>query len=57
MFTVLRVYSDNSFFTENCDSISNALSAAAIYLEDPDCISVTIWAHDTDIVYLDYWRN
>lgn len=57
MFTILRVYSDNSSFTEHCDSISNALSAAAIYLEDPDCISVKIWAHDTGIVYLDYWRN
>lgn len=57
MFTILRVYSDCSTVTETTDNIIRALSACAIYLEDPDCISVKIWRTKDGTFILDYYRE
>lgn len=57
MFIILRVYSDNATACEHSDTFISALSACAIYLEDPDCISIKIWDTTTGTIYLDYWRD
>lgn len=57
MYQILRVYDDQTAATERTDVFTHALSACAIYLEDPSCISVKIWDVDTGKIILDYWRE
>lgn len=53
-YQIIRLYSDLSCATEHCDSITRALTAAAIYLEDPDCIMVKIYDIQAEKFVLDY---
>ena len=58
MYIILRVYDDCSSATERAEQITGALSAAAIYLEDPSCVSVKIWrAANPNEIILDYYRE
>lgn len=55
-YTIVRRYNDSehSIF-EFCDDICAALSAASIYLSDPNCIICEIW--DDENLILDYIRE
>lgn len=63
MYTIHTAYKDSTGFfvkVEHADSISSALSAAAIYLEDPSCFMVKIWKANGDNdgeFILNYWRE
>lgn len=56
MYTILRTYNDLTSYTESTNNISSALSAAAIYLEDEYCFTVTIWETASRKIILDYHR-
>ncbi len=56
-YQLIRVYNDLASTTESSDSITTLLSAAAIYLEDPDCITVEIIDRINDKVILDFVRE
>lgn len=56
LITVLRVYRDCVASTEFCEDICEALRAAEIYLQDPDCISVKFWNTETGLIFFDYDR-
>lgn len=55
-YMVIRAYNDITSGTEKTDSISSALSACAIYLEDSDCFTVKIVDCETGKLILDYVR-
>ena len=57
MFSVMRIYDDGVSGTEATLTISNALVACSIYLEDPECIGVKIWDSETGEILFDYWRE
>lgn len=57
MYQVIRAYNDCSCMSEHTDSITSALSAAAIYLEDPDCLTVKIYDTRDKKFVLDYYRD
>jgi len=60
MYTIHTGYEDSTGFfvkVEHADSISSALSAAAIYLEDPSCFTVKIWKTNDGKFIVDYWRE
>lgn len=54
MYTILRVYNDFSSCTEQTDSLSDALSACAIYVNIPDLIDLKIWETATGNFIFDY---
>lgn len=65
MFTVYRAYKTPTYdtdcsvavWTESAATMSAALTACAIYLEDPDCVNVKIWRRGPDGEMLfDYWQ-
>lgn len=57
MYQVIRGYNDFTSMTEHTDSITSALTAAAIYLEDPDCFTVKIYDVKNEKIVLDYYRD
>ena len=57
MYQIIRGYNDFTSMTERTDSITRALSAAAIYLEDPDCFTVKIFDEKNEKIVLDYYRD
>lgn len=57
MYTIFRTYDDCTTHTEYADDISSALSAAAIYLEDPSCIIVKIVKTSSEKLFLNYYRG
>lgn len=57
MYQVIRAYSDFTSMTEHTDSITSALSAAAIYLEDPDCVRMIVYDTKTGKTIVDYQRG
>lgn len=57
MFTILRIYPHYEVSTERTDNISQALSACAIYLEDPNCEGVKIWNNINGEIILEFWRD
>lgn len=65
MFTIYRVYKESTYDTdgtistykEHTNTISAALTACALYLEDPDCVHVEIWRHNPCERLFDYWRE
>ncbi len=57
MYQVIRAYNDCSCMSEHTDSITSALSAAAIYLEDPDCLTVKIYDTRDKKFILDYYKD
>jgi hypothetical protein len=56
-YQITRTYKDSQFFTENVDNIASAFAAAAIYLEDPDCISIMIMNAETHCIIVNYWAE
>ena len=54
MYTILRVYDDFSSCTEKTNSLSDALSACAIYVKIPDLINLKIWETETGNFIFDY---
>lgn len=67
MFTVYRAYkafnyeTDGSItvITEPANTMPAALTACAIYLEDPECVNVKIWRRGgpSDEILFDYWQE
>lgn len=57
MYQVIRAYNDFTSASEHTDSIINALTAAAIYLEDPDCFTVKIVDVKNEKIVMDYYRD
>lgn len=57
MYTILRIYTDYTTMTEEASNISQALTASAIYLEDPNCIGIKIWDIHNGEIILDFWRD
>lgn len=57
MYQIIRAYSDFTSMTEHTDSITSALSAAAIYLEDPDCVRMIVYDTKTGKTIVDYQRG
>ena len=57
MYQVIRGYNDFTSTSEHTDSITSALTAAAIYLEDPDCFTVKIYDEKNEKIVLDYYRD
>ena len=55
-FTLWRVYNEGTTGSETVSSIADALAAAAIYVEDPDCLFIKIW-DDTGKLILDYSKE
>ena len=55
-FLLWRVYNDCTTGSEIVSSIADALAAAAIYVEDPDCLIIKIF-DDTDKLILDYIKE
>lgn len=56
-YFIVRAYDDCVCGSEHVETISNALSAAAIYLEDTSCVSLTIIDAETGKVILSYGRD
>lgn len=64
MFIVYWAYKTSTYdtdysvtvWTESANTMREALTACAIYLEDPDCVNVKIWrrGHDGEVLF-DYW--
>lgn len=66
MFTIYRAYKASTYdtdgsisdMTEPANTMPAALTACAIYLEDPDCVNVKIWRRGPGgEILFDYWRE
>lgn len=57
MYTLARYYKDGYSASEQADDISTIFSAASIYLEDKECIGITIWYSTDNIIICDFWRD
>ena len=57
MFTILRIYQDWTSQTETAPTFACALSACAIYIEDPECWGIEIWNTNNGEIYLNYWKE
>lgn len=57
MYQIIRSYNNFTSATEHTDSITSALSAAAVYLEDPDCARIIIYDITTGKTIVDYRRD
>ena len=55
-YQMITVYEDCASKTEGTDDIIAALTAATVYLEDPDCIAVKIYDNEKQEWVMDYWR-
>ena len=49
-YQIVRAYDDQTSATETAENIVAALEAAAIYLRDKSCCSLSIWELDEDII-------
>ena len=56
-YMIIRVYDDCYHGTDYASTVSSALSACAIYLEDPSCFSVKIIDCTTGELILNYLRH
>ena len=57
MYQIIRGYIDFTTISEYTNTITSALSAAAIYLEDPDCCTVKIFDVTNKKIIMDFWRD
>lgn len=57
MYQLIVSYKDCSCKSEHTDSIKSALTAAAIYLEDPDCLTAVIYDTEDKKFILDYYKK
>lgn len=55
-YMIIRVYSDQSYFTEYGTDLCKILTACAIYLEDPDCRFLYVTDVKTNKVIVDVSR-
>lgn len=56
-YQLIRVYNDFTSTTESSDSITTLLNAAAIYLEDTDCVIIKIIDRINNKIILDFVRE
>ena len=57
MYQIIRAYNDFTSMTEHADSITSVLTAATIYLEDPDCVRIVVYDTKTGKTIVDYQRD
>ena len=55
-YMLVVVWSDCLSKSESTDFLPNALTAAAVYLEDPDCQGIDIIDRQTDTLILQWAR-
>lgn len=56
-YQLTRIYNDAYCFYEYSQTITSMLSAAAIYLEDPDCVFIMIVDTYTKQTIMNYKRE
>ena len=56
-FIVTRMYDDGYMAAEETDSIVCALNAAAIYLQDDECVWLNITCKTTGAAVMNYHRS
>ena len=57
-YKIERMYSDGDFVSEASRGASfpDILYACSVWLEDPDCIEISIYCFDDDKFVMDYHR-
>ncbi len=56
-YQLITAYADCTTKTEQVEDVSAALSAAAIYVKDRDCITVKLYDNVGEEFILNYWRD
>jgi len=57
MFTLITVYDDGFSKSETCDNIVSVFTAAAIYAQDKECVSILAMNVNTKEFVIDFTRG